>query len=83
MPYHRHLPIMIYSLTYLVNVFMLGVFNLKEQTLSIKYSRKTLPVREEVITDWCLLLTIRSLIVDTLERMENGLFQSLNTDTRA
>jgi hypothetical protein len=62
---------------------MLGVFNLKEQTLSIKYSRKTLPVREEVITDWCLLLTIRSLIVDTLERMENGLFQSLNTDTRA
>jgi hypothetical protein len=62
---------------------MLGVFNLKEQTLSIKYSRKTLPVREEVITDWCLLLTIRSLIVDTLEKMENGLFQSLNTDTRA
>jgi hypothetical protein len=62
---------------------MLGVFNLKEQTLSIKYSRKTLPVREEVITDWCLLLTIRNLIVDTLEKMENGLFQSLNTDTRA
>jgi hypothetical protein len=62
---------------------MLGVFNLKEQTLSIKYSRKTLPVREEVITDWCLLLTIRSLIVDTLEKMENGLFQSLNTNTRA